>query len=447
MESKGEMMDGLTVQQQRVLNGIKYESLPETTLATSRTFKRQFFQKSSYTADTSQAICDWNTGAEYINCKRSYLKLVVKTSSAANFGYGGVTNLIRRVVITSRSGTELSRTEDYNKLAPKIIRYGCSRDYVEQFGELMGYTDDEKQLETDFDQLSAGKVFLIPLPILSGFFEGDGQALLPAQLAAGLRVELTLEGNVRALVASAGAPTYEIEKISFLLNTNSLVDSWQRKLNEESARDGLTYSYSEWHTTQSALPTSGSQINIEVRKAVADALCAFVVTQSATVPAEVGPPAVPEVPGPATDSYTIDNMKSDAYEASSVEWRLGSLYPYQQPIKNPEEMFFQAQNMWDADIVDCKRSNDVSVTSFTGSTQPTAAAAVKDGDAIVAVSMERNDVRINGVLNIGGLPTNNSRSLNVDMTLSQKNATRQNYLYMRHLRICKCFLDNVSVAD
>jgi len=439
MENKDDGMGGLTVMQQRVLNGIQYESLPETTVATSRTFKRQFFQKNSYTANTSQAICDWNTGAEYINCRRSYLKLRVKTSAAANFGYGGVTNLIRRVVITSRSGTEVSRTEDYNKLAPKCVRYGCSADYVDQFGELMGYTNTPAELKSDFDQLSAGKVFLIPLPKLSPFFEGDGQSLLPAQLAAGLRVELTLESNLRALVAAAGAPTYEIEEISFLLNTNSMVDSWQRQLNEESARDGLTYSFSEWHTTQSALPSSGTQINIEVRKAVADCMSAFVITQSTT-----STDAVP-VLGPATDSYLIDNMKSDAYEATSVEWRLGSLYPYQQPIKTTPEMYFQAQNMWDADILDCKRSNDVSPSSFATSTL--ASVGAKDGDAVVAVSMERNDVRVNGVLNIGGLPTNNSRSLNVDMTLTSKLATRQNYLYMKHLRLVKVYLDNVSVAE
>ena len=440
MESKDDEMGGLTLRQQKILNGLNYESLPETSVATSRTFKRQFFQKNSYDASNSQAICDWNTGAEFVNPKRSYLKLKVKTSVQANFGTGGVTNLIRRVVITSRSGTELSRTEDYNKLAPKLLRYGCSRDYVEQFGELMGYTNEPTEIETDHDQLSAGRVFLIPLPVLSPFFQGDGASLVPPQMAAGLRVELTLESNQRALLSEV-TPTYEIEEISFMLNTTSMVDSWQRQLNEESARDGLTYTYAEWHTTQSALPSSGTQINIQVRKAVADAMCAFVITQSQTSTDQV------PIPGPATDDYKIDNMKSDAYEATSCEWRLGSMYPYQQPIKNGEEMYFQAQNMWDADIMDCKRSNDVSLRSFKESTQPTTTVSARDGDAIVAVSLERNDVRVNDILNIGGLPTNNSRSLNVDMTMTPKLATRQNYLFMKHLRIAKVYLDNVSTAE
>jgi hypothetical protein len=439
MESK-DSMGGLTVQQQSILNGVQYEALPESTIATARTFKRQFFQKSSYTADTSQAIADWNSGAEYINCRRSYLKMRVKTSDQANFGIGGVTNLIRRIVITSRSGTEVSRTEDYNKLAPKLLRYGCTRSYIEQNGQLMGYTDDPDELKTEYDQLSAGKDFLIPLPMLSGFFEGDGQSLLPAQLAAGLRVELTLESNQRALV-SAATPTYEIEDISFLLNTNSLVDSWQRKLNEESARDGLTYSFQEWHTTQSSLPSTGTDINIEVRKAVADCLCAFVITQSAT-----STDVVP-VPGPATDSYLIDNMKSDAYEATSVEWRLGSLYPTQQPIKNAPESYFQAQSMWDGGVLDCKRTNDVSLTSFIESTQPTVGAGVKDGDAVISASVERNDVSVNNVLNVSGLPTNNSRSLSVNITFPAKNATRQHYLFMKYLRLSKTYLDNCSIAE
>lgn len=416
----------ITVMQNKMLNGVNYESIPETTIATSRTFKRQFFQKNSYTSSTSQAICDWNTGAEYVNPRRSYLALKVKTTGQACFGSGGVTNVIRRVVLTGRSGKELSRTEEYNRLMPKVLRYGCSQDYYEQFGSLMGYPTTAAEAKNNYDQLSTSKTFLIPLTMLSPFFKGDGSSLIPAQLAAGLRIELTLENDVRALV-SAVTPTYEIEEISFMLNTTSLVDSWQRKLNEESAADGLTYTFSEWHTTQSTLPANQTQINIEVRKAVARALHAFVITQ--TLP----------------DSYTNDNMKSDGYTASSVEWRLGSMYPTQQPIKNAQEQYFVTQAMWNANTLDYHKSNCVTPTSFINSTVATTGAI--DGDALISVNLERNDVAVNGVLNIGGLPTNNSASLAVDITTPTIVSARQNFLFLKHLRVAKVYLDNVATAE
>ena len=214
-----------------------------------------------------------------------------------------------------------------------------------------------------------------------------------------------------------------------------MVDSWQKQINEESSRDGLTYSFPEWHTTQSSLASGASRVNIEVRKAVARALFAFTVTQTDALT--------------AGKDLTKDNMKSDAYTATSFEWRLGSMYPTQQPIKTGKEGYFLAQNTWDSDLLDCKRSNAVSYTSFSASGQPGAAAGFADGDAIISTSLERNDVQINGVLNIGGLPTNNSRVLSVDMTLPAINpaANRQTFLFMKHLRVCKAYLDNVVVSE
>tara|TARA_R110001606_G_scaffold44160_1_gene116009 strand:+ start:348 stop:1616 length:1269 start_codon:yes stop_codon:yes gene_type:complete len=416
--------DDLTIMQQKLLNGVAYESLPETSIAVSRTFKKNYFQKDSYTSSNNEAICDINTGAEFINPRRSYLTFGVTCSGDANFGHGGATNLIKRVVITSRSGTEISRTEEYNTLTCKAYRYGCSRSSVQQFGQLMGFTDVAAEQKSDHAQLSTTrKQFVIPLTMLSPFFSGDGKALIPPQLAAGLRVQLTFESDARALVAAA-ARTYTIDQISIVTNVTTMIDSWQKQINEESARDGLTYSFPEWHTTQSN-SGAGTRLNVEVRKAVARAMMAFTVTQS------------------KANVITDDNMKSDAYSATSVQYRLGSLYPTQQPITTVQEGYFLAQSAFDADVLDCKRTNDVSLTSFSDSTAASTGAA--DGDSVCAVSLERNDVAINGVLNIGGLPTNNSRVLAVD--IDGVAAASTTYLFMKHLRVVKAFVDNVSVSE
>ena len=274
--------DEVTMMQQKILNGIAYETLPETSIAVSRSFKKNFFQKNDYTSSNNEAICDLNTGAEFINPRRSYLTFNVKVSAGnAGFGHGGATNLIKRVVITSRSGTELSRTEEFNTLTAKSYRYGCSRSSLQQFGQVMGFSDtpDERKKETTAMLSTTVKQFVIPLPVLSPFFAGDGKSLLPPQLAAGLRVQLTLEDDKRALV-SATTPTYEVGNISIVTNVTTMIDDWQKQINIESARDGLTYSYAEWHTTQASVGATGTRANIEVRKAVARVMLAMTVTQT-----------------------------------------------------------------------------------------------------------------------------------------------------------------------
>lgn len=413
--------DGLVVEQQKQLNGVSYESLPETTIAVSRTHERQYFQKNEYSPQNNEAIVDFNTGSKFINTRRSYLTFKVKGNTAGtitSLGKGSALNFISRVVITSRSGTELSRCEDYNILMAKELRYGCPADYLTKWADLIGFGKEaDDTLETPIG--ADGIQYVIPLEMVSSFFVGDGKTLLPPQLAAGLRVQLTFAPFAQAVagVSVLTPPTsYSISDISVQCSTTMMVDSWQRQLAMESARDGLTYSYPEWHASQSA--TTGTSVSIEVRKAVARALSAYVVTKS------------------LPDLVSNDNMKSENYGATtSFEWRLGSMYPTQQPIKNPAEAYFIAQSMVDGGVLDCKRPNNVSYKHFVA------------GDGIMAVSLERNDVALNGVLNIGGLPSNNSRVLGISATMPVQVAARTHHVFLKHLRVCKAFQDNVVIAE
>jgi len=427
--------------QQRSLNGVEYESLPSTSIAVSRTAERQFFQKNQY-RPLEESLIDLNTGAKFINCRRSYLTFSVQLSRtnddgmglantpAGGFGKGSVANLIRRVVVTTRSGVELCRTEDYNILSAKTMRYGCSREYLEQFGELMGYSPSLASTTDEFTgtaptqgatSLSAKRQFIIPLDLLSPVFQGDGKSLLPPQAAAGLRIQITWESSARGLLqdASTTAPdTYLIDDISVMASTTMMVDAWQKALNEESASEGLTYTFPTWYNTVSTLPAATDRINIEQRKAVARALKAFAVY---TVGA---------------DSIATDNMASEDYTWDRVEWRLGSLYPTQQPIVNSAEAYFVAQNAWDGGVLNCKSGiNAVSFRAFEGK------------ESIAAVTLERSDIRINGVLNISGLATNNSRVLSVDLKLATPaGAQGRVYTFMQHVSLAKFFMDNTSLS-
>jgi len=414
----------MNVVQQRELNGLGYEMIPSTSVAVSRTFERQFFQKNSY-APSQEALCDMNTGAKFVNSRRSYLTFKVTATKAggndATFGIGSACNLIKRVVITSRSGVELSRTEDFNVYSAQSIPYSCSKEYIDQFGPLMGYG-------ATFG--AAGSlVVCIPLTILSPFFIGDGKTLLPPQAAAGLRVQITFESTIRAFVDTTAPPAgqdpdnritgYTIDDISIMANTTSMVDSWQRALNQESAAQGLTYSYPEIYTTTSDAPAASTRVNIEQRKAVARALSAW----TAAIP--------------STDALGTDSMKPVAYGYSEVQWRLGSLYPTQQKIVTPQEAYWVAQNSVDGGLLDCKRMNAVSLEQFLDGTH-----------SVTSVSLERNDVSINGVLNISGLSTNNSRVLSVDQNFSAPlPAGVRTYMFMKHLRLGKYFLDNCALSE
>ena len=437
-----EKQQGINVIQQRSLNSIEYSMLPSTSVAVSRVLERQFWQKSRYDPQT-EALCDMNTGAKFVNAKRSYLTFSVQLKRTnddggglanipvGGFGKGSVCNLIRRVVVTTRSGVELCRTEDMNILSAKTLRYGCSREYLEQFGELMGYSPSLASTTDEFSDgtgssigatsLSNKRQFIIPLDILSPVFKGDGKTLLPPQLAAGLRVQITFESAARALLqdAASTAPTsYVIDDISIMANTTTLVDAWQKALNEESASEGLTYSFATWYSTTSTLPSATDRINIEQRKAVARALKAFCVY---TVGA---------------DSVATDNMASEPYTFDRVEWRLGSLYPYHQPVTNAAEAYYGAQNSFDGGVLDCRAGiNAVSFNAFKGK------------ESIAAVTLERSDIKINGLLNISGLSTNNSRVLSVDLKLATPAAeSGRIYCFMEHVSMCKAFLDNASLS-
>src|SRR5881296_1760723 len=124
------------IQAKKALNGLEYEGMLETSIATTRTFKKQQFQKSVY-GPGDEAVCDWNSGSEFVNARRSWLVFSVQTDLGTidSYGRGSALNYIQRIVITTRSGVELSRTENLNLLACKLIRYSCPNDYLSLNGE------------------------------------------------------------------------------------------------------------------------------------------------------------------------------------------------------------------------------------------------------------------------------------------------------------------------
>ena len=108
-----------------LINNLVYRQPKALSLAVNRTMKRQLFQTSSY-SQNEMARIDWNTGSDYVCAQNSYLTFCVElegTAPKANFGNGSAVNLIERITISSRSGTELDRLEQVGLWSKQNVRH------------------------------------------------------------------------------------------------------------------------------------------------------------------------------------------------------------------------------------------------------------------------------------------------------------------------------------
>ena len=250
-ESKGDL----------TVNNLLYKQPKALSLAKSRTHIRQFFQRSDYPeAAGKTAVCDFNTGSSYINVENSYLAMTIRANSTTNqtpitFGLGSAMNVINRITIRSRSGTEVERLEDANLWSKLDMQYTLPQSYRDTIGGALGMSDPaipmlpptRKTFLTTTPGSSSDNKFpvLIPLSALCPFFRPLKKQLLPPQLASGLQIQIVFENTSTVFVNSANATdpilTYDIVDASFILDSVDLSDETQKALNMESADNGLEW--------------------------------------------------------------------------------------------------------------------------------------------------------------------------------------------------------------
>jgi hypothetical protein len=170
--------------------------------------------------------------------------------------------------------------------------------------------------------------FHIPMYLLAGFF--NYEKLMPSMLCSGLRIQIDFAPIKEALVMSRGSSsinpslTYEITNLHIDAKSIQLTDSTQRLLNEMSASMGLDLVYTDINTTYSNLPSGGGDFHVEVRQACSRALRAWARIRDDN----------------ASATYLRDSYAADHWLVTYYQWRLGSLYFPQQPVKayNPETL-------------------------------------------------------------------------------------------------------------
>jgi len=211
------------------VNDLVYKLEPDISVAVNRTHKTHFFQQTDY-KNTQTSVCILNSGADYIDCRRSFLKLQVSLTSspyqiatsqwdtwhatdtytqraAQNFndnllvhGYfgpnGSILNLIDTVTVTTRSGDELSRVTDLALLSNMTLPLIFGKDWRSTVGQLMGMGDCVYGQSTKRVHPSANRSYQIPMYLLSPLFQYG--RLMPSMLMSGLRITITWKSPMHA---------------------------------------------------------------------------------------------------------------------------------------------------------------------------------------------------------------------------------------------------------
>lgn len=227
------------------LNNLNYRLEPDMSVAVNCTDKNHFFQQQSYT-NTQRAVCVLNSGADYIDPRRSFLCFTIELPLGDNNSYGYLTrtcatgadntvltstlvdssekitfgketgnrlfnkelagsgiNLIDRITISTRSGDELSRIERLNLLQYIINPWTRDKQWIDTIGNAMGmnrcFTMHNSVANNTNTEANIMRV-AIPMYCLSGLFNYD--KLLPAMLMSGLRIEIQWAAPTTAFVRS-----------------------------------------------------------------------------------------------------------------------------------------------------------------------------------------------------------------------------------------------------
>lgn len=451
-------------------NSLDYRMPPNLSVVVKRQLVRHFFDKNTYSAGQNM-VAILNGGDMYIDPKNSYISYKVRTtgSALATFGSGSAVNCINRITLTSESGTEVERVEGVNNLARELDRWGCSNDWVNSQGGVMGYKSNAPTNATwtttanitgagaivyeddraNGDLAGGGGIavplhaqrndpvidssntrqYVIPLNRVAGLFTSD--KLLPGMgLMSGMRVEITLEDKKVALkwVDATGAPadpgseTYEITDLSIVLDSYQLNDAILRELSQQSASNSLEVVFQSYDRTPAAINSAATTLNVDAKRAVSRANWALAKTR-------VGD----HVNGGA--NYGFDSFKAENFDATGLptkyQYNLAGLYFPNQPLTTEYEYYENALYAF-GKASKCHKPSSVDLEQFD------------KGHALMCATLERSTA-----LGLSGLPLSGSRILRLEAIYSaaQSAGGRVIDLHIGYIKMLRVFLDRVVVKE
>jgi len=447
------------------VNDLTYVLEPDLSVATNKTHKVHFFQANNYTSGQN-AICILNSGADYIDTRRSWLQFDVTLPGEDNghFGANGsACNLISQITVSTRSGDVLCQLFDYNLMQAILLPITYDKGWVDTVGQTMGFGGKIKS--------GSKQRLMIPMYVLAPLFSYG--RLMPAMLMSGLRIEILWADTKTALEMKGGDvfPAYTVSDPQFVLSSIQLSDSIQRSLNELSATNGLEIVYTDYERTPFTQNNALTNAHIEIRKSCSRALKAFARIRQRNFDqrvvddeAKANPLYISGGVGPEGryDSFKSENQ-APVFE---YQWQLGSLYFPQQPVRAPEnaEGCKQVKLSTYSHLLEaCDKYHDGArpmYTSYYGThakpfTYRTIATSDDTDDTgsyvhdahTIAVTLERSTM-----FNLAGVPVNNSRVLTLHARLLGSSSevavpNRQIDVFLKYVKLARVFLNNVEVEQ
>lgn len=388
-------------------NGILYRSPSQLSSVVARTYKVEYAQRGEYSVG-APVIFDWNTGTSYVDPQTAILSFEVNISNtkvgAVNLTWGGglgACSLIEEIRIISKNGVEVDRTQNANLLAKVLSDYTLSAEGRANAEMCDGYPSGGYITVPAAVLGVAGLATItvsIPMKLLSGFFRPTVKGMLiPAGLASGLRIEMSLASADLAFQTTTGGTadgviTYKVEQAQMLMQLSDLNDPTQNNLFTESARNGLEYNFPAFFSSK--VSNSGStRINEQLKKAVSQANKAFAV--------------VLDKGAADYESLSFSGFNSMlSSKITAFNWRLGSQF-------YPLERLTRAANYWaiaNACFDELRnmewRPNQVDWLNFN-----------VGGKCIAAASLDMSDR-----INLSGSKINNSSVLELRLDLNNTDA-------------------------
>lgn len=421
-ESQGNAVAGDSLQNSLLqVNKMLYKMPPSLGITARRHHVIDFSQQNTYNNGQTM-VFDLQTGSYFIDGKNSYLRLDVTSTDGASEDLvsGGITNIIKRVVIRTKSGKEWCRCEEFNLYARNTLRYTASNNYLNKVGKSYGFDGGEAPTNANSTR------YTIPLWLIPCF---DQDKLLPPQIMEGLRIELTLASANEALISAGPGPTpafsgYSVSNAQIHSDAYDIADQFKRKVAEMSARQGLILVHKEYFHSNVGTISSSNTYNYDIKKACSKACRNFNILRLNV----------------NVDNAFVDSMNAEDYKVTRYQAHIGQDYIPNQPVEVPapvsisnvNEAYYDTQFVW----------GKVNQTWWSNPTTPEEFLGTGDKKlGMVAFNLNKSHVT-----DLDGYVLNNSRALVIDIQC-QDNQERKIDTFLQHLRVAKVYTANAEIRD
>ena len=397
------------------VNKMLYKMPPSLGITARRHHVIDFSQQNTYNAGQT-VVFDLQTGSYFIDGKNSYLRLDVATVGGDGdpFNSGGITNVIKRVVIRTKSGKEWCRCEEFNLYVRNYLRYTASNNYLNKIGKSYAFDDSLIGVST------TGNRYTIPLWLIPCF---NQDKLLPPQIMEGLRIELTLASVGEAFQSGDPLTGYTVSNAEIHSDAFDIADQFKRKVAEMSARQGLILVHKEYFHSNVGNVSATDSYNYDIKKACSKACRNFNVFR----------------PNDNIDNLAEDSMNAENYSVVRYQAHIGQDYIPNQPIEveptvaGINEAYYDTQFVWDK-VNQTWYCNTVTPQEFLGT-------GSNNKLGMVAFNLNKSHVT-----DLDGYVLNNSRALVIDIKCALSTARKVD-TFLQHLRVAKVYTANAEIRD